>query len=411
MNQFKWAAALLLAFLTAANAQVTGSLSGVVTDPADAAVVNASVRIFSAGGSDALITVQTTSSGRFLFPALNPDTYDISIQSSGFAPVTYRQIVVSPRLETSLPTIKLQLQSVAQTVEVIAEAQSLPTQDIQLSTTLTVNRAWDATLAPVSYEIRRYDGLIVRAVPVTVEDDDTAGVSVVTTTPRVTEGATSPHPGATFTYQLFLTRRPDADVAGVVRTNGQLLVRHHGVGSYTSSLVVEFTPEDWNHPVTIEVKAHDDSVVEGPQIELIEHIVTSAGDVATTPTRTDTTDLDGSSTMLLAEPVHLGGTVTATQSSGHWFVEVGATVVGGGYYLTVGGERTRRIAFDADAATVALRLAELSTVGVGHAAEHAVGDALQPGPQAVEQGGVGVHGSSDGSARWFVTRRAVLMLS
>jgi len=140
MNQFKWAAALLLAFLTAANAQVTGSLSGVVTDPADAAVVNASVRIFSAGGSDALITVQTTSSGRFLFPALNPDTYDISIQSSGFAPVTYRQIVVSPRLETSLPTIKLQLQSVAQTVEVIAEAQSLPTQDIQLSTTLTVNQ-------------------------------------------------------------------------------------------------------------------------------------------------------------------------------------------------------------------------------------------------------------------------------
>jgi len=50
-------------------------------------------------------------------------------------------------------------------------------------------------------------------------------------------------------------------------------------------------------------------------------------------------------------------------------------------------------------------------LGVGHAAQHAVGDALQPGPQAVEQGGVGVHGSSDGSARWFVTRRAVLMLS
>ena len=128
---------LLVALSAAAFAQVTGSLTGTVTDQSDAGIADATVQVFLPGGADPILTGSTTSNGRFTFAAINPDQYDITVQARGFTSLTYRAVRVSPRLETALPPLKLQLQTVSTTIEVVADAQALPTEDAQIATTIT----------------------------------------------------------------------------------------------------------------------------------------------------------------------------------------------------------------------------------------------------------------------------------
>jgi hypothetical protein len=85
---------LLAAFLiqeTWALAGVTGGLGGFVTDDQGKAVAGASVKVLSA--SQAASTT-TDASGHFVFLALAPDTYTVSIVKEGFAPVSQAGISV-----------------------------------------------------------------------------------------------------------------------------------------------------------------------------------------------------------------------------------------------------------------------------------------------------------------------------
>src|SRR6516162_9052476 len=105
MNRSHTASLLMLIALTfvavfAANAQVAGRLTGSVIDATGAAVPGASVSVFVAGGKEPVLTGSTNAAGLFSFPAVRPETYDISISATGFNKATIRQIKVDPLQET-----------------------------------------------------------------------------------------------------------------------------------------------------------------------------------------------------------------------------------------------------------------------------------------------------------------------
>ena len=120
-----------------AQAQVTGSLSGSVVDQNDAAIGSATVKVFVSGGKEAILSSTTNSAGRFIFSALNPETYDITVDASGFSSLSYRQVRVSPGQEVVLPPLKLALQTISQTIEVIGDVQTIQTDSPVVSTSLT----------------------------------------------------------------------------------------------------------------------------------------------------------------------------------------------------------------------------------------------------------------------------------
>ena len=128
---------VLLLASVASYAQVAGSLSGSVVDQNGAVIPNASVKVYLAGGKEPLLSGKTNESGRFVFTAVNPDTYDVGVEASGFGMVTYRLARVSPGRESALPPIKLDVQGVAQVVEVVAGIEAIQSANAEVSTTIT----------------------------------------------------------------------------------------------------------------------------------------------------------------------------------------------------------------------------------------------------------------------------------
>src|SRR5436309_2039936 len=93
------------------HAQVAGRLSGVVVDQTGAAVPGAAVNVYLTGGKEPLLKSETNESGQFSFVTIRPDTYDVAVESKGFTRVVIREVKVAPVQETSLPAVKLELQS------------------------------------------------------------------------------------------------------------------------------------------------------------------------------------------------------------------------------------------------------------------------------------------------------------
>jgi hypothetical protein len=112
----------------------TGTISGVVTDPGQAAIANATIRARNEATND---TRQTTSSadGRFIFSQLPPGTYEISAETAGFRKSVQTGAVlrVNQTLEINF---SLQLGEVTQVVEVSAGVTMLDTQSANRSVTL-----------------------------------------------------------------------------------------------------------------------------------------------------------------------------------------------------------------------------------------------------------------------------------
>ena len=127
-----------------------------------------------------------------------------------------------------------------------------------------------------------YDGLPMLNAVVRLVDNDEAGVTVVAGKPvKVTEG------GNTSSYTLELNKAPTADVKVTVNPGGDLRVSLNGT-DWFASLTVTFTASNWNTPVTVFVKAFDDTgagSVEGYEFSSITHTITT-GDGAGYPTTT-----------------------------------------------------------------------------------------------------------------------------
>jgi hypothetical protein len=129
--------ALTFVAVFAANAQVAGRLTGSVVDPTGAAVPGASVSVFVAGGKEPVLTGSTNEAGLFSFPAVRPETYDVTITATGFNKTTIRQVKVAPLQETGLGDIKIEVQSSVTSVEVAADVQSVQLNNAEVASTVT----------------------------------------------------------------------------------------------------------------------------------------------------------------------------------------------------------------------------------------------------------------------------------
>src|ERR1700752_1792666 len=88
-------------------AQVTGRLSGSVTDASGAAIPNPTVNLLLAGGSRPLRTPTTTADGLFSFTNVRPETYDLTVESKGFLKYTLTKVKIDPAVEKALARIQL----------------------------------------------------------------------------------------------------------------------------------------------------------------------------------------------------------------------------------------------------------------------------------------------------------------
>ena len=94
---------LVLAFSAVAFAQstTTGSIGGVVTNPNKEVVPGAAVTVKNVG-TNKEDTATTDDTGRFKVATFSPGIYSVTVNSSGFSPITMENVVVEIGRETNL---------------------------------------------------------------------------------------------------------------------------------------------------------------------------------------------------------------------------------------------------------------------------------------------------------------------
>ena len=129
-------ALLLLAFAAMpAHAQVTnGVFTGTVTDPQGASVGGAEVAITNAGTS-ATVTVKTNADGLYRISELAVGTYRLTVTASGFKKALKTGVYLNAGAIERVD-FKLELGQQTETVEVVAGAVQVQTEDSLLSTTI-----------------------------------------------------------------------------------------------------------------------------------------------------------------------------------------------------------------------------------------------------------------------------------
>lgn len=137
INGLVWVLALALVFASTAFSQVTGRLAGTVVDPTGAPVAGATVEVFLAGGQTPLVSSTSNQSGLFFFSGLRSETYDVSVQASGFRKQAINGVKVTASQETPLGNVVLTLGVVTETIEVTADLQRVQTNNAEISTTIT----------------------------------------------------------------------------------------------------------------------------------------------------------------------------------------------------------------------------------------------------------------------------------
>jgi hypothetical protein len=128
-------------FLAAsANAQMSGRIAGSVIDASGAAVGGADVELYLAGGQKPLLVSKTSAEGLYNFIGVRPAEYDLSISAKGFLRTVHRGITVDMARETDLPSIKLELAGVTQSVDVSAEVEGVDVATAEVSTTVSMDQ-------------------------------------------------------------------------------------------------------------------------------------------------------------------------------------------------------------------------------------------------------------------------------
>ena len=122
------AIAVLMGTLTA-NAAITGSISGVVTDPSGAVVPGVKV-VATSVTTNVQSTAVTDAKGFYNLPTLNVDTYNLSTSQPGFR--DYQQTGIKIDANSALRVdITMQLGTVTNTVSVKSDALQVETQSTQ----------------------------------------------------------------------------------------------------------------------------------------------------------------------------------------------------------------------------------------------------------------------------------------
>jgi hypothetical protein len=97
-----------------------GRISGLITDPTGAAVPSATVKLLNPA-TGVTLTTQTTGSGLYSFLSLNPGTYELTVEQTGFATVVQKAVAVQVD-QTTTVNVTLHPGAVHQVVTVTSEA-------------------------------------------------------------------------------------------------------------------------------------------------------------------------------------------------------------------------------------------------------------------------------------------------
>ena len=120
--------AALLIFLPRAQAQLSGSLSGTVTDPSGSVVPNAKVTLTNQASKEQR-EVTSNKDGYFAFAAVLPGTYTVKVEAPSFKTWQQTDIIMHPGDTRSVSGIQLEVGTASQTVEVVASSTAIAPVD------------------------------------------------------------------------------------------------------------------------------------------------------------------------------------------------------------------------------------------------------------------------------------------
>jgi hypothetical protein len=113
----------------------TGTVQGTVTDPAGAAVVDATVTLTDTSTSTTR-TAPTNDTGRYIFANIPPGLYDVTVSKAGFRVTKFPKQEVTVGATLTLNT-RLEIGSNVETVEVYASGATLETMNATVGQTIT----------------------------------------------------------------------------------------------------------------------------------------------------------------------------------------------------------------------------------------------------------------------------------
>jgi len=143
------AAAFLLVLVLLASTcfaqQLTGTLSGTVADAAGAVVPDARVTMKNETSGDMRATV-SNGSGYFSITAVQPGSYTLTIEAAGFKTWQQTGIVFAQGDSRTLPSVKLEVGQVSETVEIKAGVDVVIPDNSEVSTTLNTELIEDVPI-------------------------------------------------------------------------------------------------------------------------------------------------------------------------------------------------------------------------------------------------------------------------
>jgi hypothetical protein len=140
---------LLFAALPIAAQEVSASITGVVTDPSGAVVVNATVTARDMDRGTQWPTT-TNESGVYFFPRIPPGRYEVKYEAAGFKTATNQNVVLEVNQRARLD-VTLQIGQVTDTVQATSEAPLLQTDTTEVGSVITSNNLSNAPIRSRNY--------------------------------------------------------------------------------------------------------------------------------------------------------------------------------------------------------------------------------------------------------------------
>ena len=164
--------AMLMLFVVAAHAQgnVFGAVNGVVTDPQNKSIAGASVTARNVATNVTSKPIMTDSDGKYIISFLQPGSYEINVDATGFAKITRPNVTVEIGRSTTVD-LSVVLAGQAEKVTITAQAPVINTEANDVSTN------YDKTaMANLPISIRRWSYLALSS-PGAVPDGTFGDVS------------------------------------------------------------------------------------------------------------------------------------------------------------------------------------------------------------------------------------------
>ena len=143
---------LVVIALPVAAQSTSGSLSGTGKDAKGAAIAGATVEVTGTSRNETR-TAQTGEDGRYVFPQLQPDTYKVRVEASGFKRYDLEGLVLSPNDKISAPDIQLEIGAVSENVSVTLQWRAASNRERRAEYSdhqLTRYRTFLSTVAVIS---------------------------------------------------------------------------------------------------------------------------------------------------------------------------------------------------------------------------------------------------------------------